>query len=159
MAKKQSAGIVLYRIRQDELEVFLVHPGGPYWAGKDEGAWSVPKGEIEEGDEPLQTAKREFAEETGLPITGKFRALAPLKQPGGKLIHAWAVEGDLNATKVKSNLFSMEWPPHSGITQQFPEVDKGDWFDIPVAMQKILPGQQPFLVALQALRARAAHGG
>ena len=157
MTKKQSAGIVLYRLRQDTIEVFLVHPGGPYWAGKDEGAWSIPKGEIQEGDEPLQTAKREFAEETGLPIAGEFRALAPLKQPSGKLIHAWAVEGDIDPGAVKSNLFPMEWPPRSGITQEFPEIDQGAWFSIPLAMQKLLPGQRPFLDALHTLTARPAH--
>ena len=156
MTTKQSAGIVLYRIRPDQLEVFLVHPGGPYWAGKDEGAWSIPKGEIPQGDEPLQTAKREFAEETGSPITGEFRALGTLKQPSGKVIHAWAVEGDLDPGTVKSNLFSMEWPPRSGIIREFPEVDCGAWFDMAAAARKLSPGQRPFLDALPAPRSAAS---
>jgi predicted NUDIX family NTP pyrophosphohydrolase len=151
MAKKLSAGIVLYRVRQGELEVFLVHPGGPYWAKKDEGAWSIPKGEFEPGDDPLTMAKREFLEETGSPIAAGFRPLTPLKQPSGKVVHAWAAEGDIDATTVNSNLFSMEWPPRSGITQEFPEVDKGAWFNIPAAWQKLLPGQRPFLDELQKL--------
>jgi len=113
MAKKTSAGIVLYRIRSDVLEVFLVHPGGPFWAKKDAGAWSIPKGEFEEGVDPLETAKREFHEETGTLIDGAFIELTPLRQPGGKLIYGWAVNGDIDASSIKSNMFSMEWPPRS----------------------------------------------
>ncbi len=149
MAKKTSAGILLYRIRSEALEVFLVHPGGPFWAKKDAGAWSIPKGEFDEGSDPLETAKREFLEETGSPATGGFIALTPLKQPSGKLIHAWAVHGDIDAASIKSNTFSMEWPPRSGKQQEFPEVDRGGWFVIPLALEKLLPGQHGFLDELQ----------
>src|SRR5689334_13919801 len=128
MGKKLSAGILLYRIRSGTLEVLLVHPGGPFWTRKDLGAWSIPKGEFEEGDDPLETAKREFLEETGAPVSGKFVALTPRKQKSGKLVHAWAVEGDLDASTIVSNSFSMEWPPRSGKQQEFPEVDRGEWF-------------------------------
>ncbi len=149
MAKKTSAGILLYRIRSETLEVFLVHPGGPFWAKKDAGAWSIPKGEFDEGADPLETAKREFHEETGSPISGEFIALTPLKQPSGKLIYAWAVHGDIDAPSIKSNTFSTEWPPRSGRQQEFPEIDKGGWFAIPVALEKLLPGQHGFLDELQ----------
>jgi len=145
MAKKTSAGILLYRVRSGVLEVFLVHPGGPFWAKKDAGAWSIPKGEIEEGADSLETAKREFLEETGSPIDGNFLELTPQKQRSGKLVHAWAVEGEIDASSVRSNSFSMEWPPRSGKQQEFPEVDKGEWFNIPVARKKLLAGQRGFL--------------
>ncbi len=156
MAKKLSAGILLYRVREGEIEVFLAHPGGPYWAKKDNGAWSIPKGEFEEGDDPLATAKREFLEETGSPVEGKFQPLSPVKQRSGKVVHAWVVEGDIDATTVKSKPFSMEWPPRSGIAQEFPEVDKGEWFNIPSARKKLLPGQRGFLEELQNLVGHAA---
>lgn len=149
MAKKLSAGIVLYRLRDGAIEVFLVHPGGPFWARKDDGAWSIPKGEYAEGDDPLAVAKREFHEETGFEVTGTFRALSSLKQPSGKVISAWAVEGDADAAAITSNLFSLEWPPKSGKTQEFPEVDRAGWFDLPTARIKLLPGQRPFLDQLQ----------
>lgn len=149
MAKKTSAGILLYRFRSETLEVFLVHPGGPFWAKKDVGAWSIPKGEFDEGTDPLEAAKREFHEETGSPISGEFIALTPLKQPSGKLIHAWAVHGDIDASSIKSNTFSMEWPPRSGRQQEFQEIDKGEWFTIPAALEKLLPGQYGFLDELQ----------
>lgn len=149
MAKKNSAGILLYRIRSVALEVFLVHPGGPFWAKKDAGAWSIPKGEFEEGADPLETAKREFFEETGSPIDGRFIALTQQKQRSGKLVHAWAVEGDIDASSVRSNSFSMEWPPRSGKQQEFAEVDKGEWFTIPVAREKLLSGQRGFLDELE----------
>ena len=110
MPKKASAGLLLYRRRAD-LEVFLVHPGGPFWAKKDAGAWSLPKGEFEEGEDPLHAAKREFAEETGFTIDGEFRRLEPTKQRGGKVVHAWAIAADYDASKIRSNLFSLEWPP------------------------------------------------
>src|ERR1044072_4254156 len=113
---KRSAGLLLYRARAGAIEVFLVHPGGPFWAKKDAGAWSVPKGEIGEGENPLEAAKREFTEETGFPIAGEFRPLEPLKQSGGKLVHAWAVEADCDPSQLRSNLFSLEWPPKSGQT-------------------------------------------
>jgi predicted NUDIX family NTP pyrophosphohydrolase len=149
MANKNSAGIFLYRIRSEALEVFLVHPGGPFWARKDAGAWSIPKGEFEEGGDPLETAKREFFEEIGLPVDGRFVALTPQKQRGGKLVQAWAVEADIDASCVRSNTFSMEWPPRSGTQQEFPEIDKGEWFTIPVAREKLLAGQCGFLEELE----------
>jgi predicted NUDIX family NTP pyrophosphohydrolase len=144
MPKKATAGLLLYR-RRGELEVFLVHPGGPLWANKDIGAWSLPKGEFEEGEEPLQAAKREFAEETGFSVDGEFRLLEPLKQRGGKIVHAWAIEADCDAARVRSNLFSMQWPPKSGRIQQFPEVDRAAWFTIPEARRRILPSQSGFI--------------
>ena len=153
MPKRTSAGILLYRLHGGTCEVFLVHPGGPYWRGKDAGAWSIPKGELEEGDDPLAAAQREFHEETGRRLSGKLVALAPLRQPSGKLVHAWATQGDIDASSVKSNTFSMEWPPHSGRQQQFPEVDRGEWFEIAAAREKILRGQRPFLDQLLALLA------
>jgi predicted NUDIX family NTP pyrophosphohydrolase len=145
VAEKASAGILLYRIRSAALEVFLVHPGGPFWMKKDEGAWSIPKGEIEDDEDLLESARREFHEETGSPVGGDFLALQPLRQRSGKLIHAWAVEGDIDAASVKSNLFSMEWPPNSGTIRQFPEVDRAEWFAIPEAQKKLLLGQRGFL--------------
>jgi predicted NUDIX family NTP pyrophosphohydrolase len=151
MPKKLSAGIVLYRIRQDRPEVFLVHPGGPFWTNKDDGAWSIPKGEFDEKDDPLAAARREFFEETGCTIDGKFHALTPVKQPSGKLICAWAVEGDVDVTKLSSNYFSIEWPPRSGKHQEFPEVDRGGWFDLREAEEKLLRGQRPLLDQLRTL--------
>ena len=150
MAKKLSAGLLLYR-RRGELEVFLVHPGGPFWAKKDAGAWSIPKGEIGEGEEPLQAAQREFSEETGFPIGGVFRALEPLKQSGGKTVHAWAIEADCDPSQLRSNLFPLEWPPKSGQTREFPEVDRAAWFMIPEARGKILKGQIGFIDQLIAI--------
>lgn len=150
MPKKQSAGIVAYRMRSNAPEFFLVHPGGPFWAKKDDGAWSIPKGEFVEGEEKLQAARREFAEETGLPLDGTFAELAPVKQPGGKLVHSWAIEQELDASSIKSNLFTLEWPPRSGRRQEFPEVDRAAWFAWPLALRKVLKGQRPIL--LQVLR-------
>src|SRR5215216_3784299 len=127
---KHSAGVLLYRKLNNELQVFLVHPGGPFWKNKDEGAWSVPKGEYEESEDPLEAAKREFYEETGHYIDGRFTALAPVRLKSGKIIHAWAVEGDVDHHQIKSNLFEMEWPPKSGKTQAFAEVDRAGWFTV-----------------------------
>ena len=141
---KQSAGILLYRRKKDLLEVLLVHPGGPFWAKKDQGAWSIPKGEYE-GEDALAAAKREFEEETGIPIEGEILALGQQKQKGGKLVDAWAVEGDLDAERVRSNTFEMEWPPKSGKKQQFPEIDKAGWFPVATALEKINPGQAAFI--------------
>ena len=151
MAKKLSAGILLYRIRSRALEVLLVHPGGPFWAKKDSDAWSIPKGEFDEGADPLETAKREFLEETGSPVGGPFAALTPRKQKSGKIIHAWAAEGDLDASSIVSNLFTMEWPPRSGKHREFPEVDRGEWFTIPAAREKLQEGQLGFLDDLELL--------
>jgi predicted NUDIX family NTP pyrophosphohydrolase len=151
MAKKRSAGILLYRMRNDGVEVFLVHPGGPFWAKKDEGAWSIPKGEYTDGDDPLATAQREFHEETGSRVAGSFRVLSPLVQPSGKVISAWAVEGDLDPATVTSNSFSLEWLPRSGLIREFPEVDRGAWFDLTAAREKLQQGQRGFLDQLERL--------
>jgi len=147
MAKKNSAGLLLYR-RRAGLEVFLVHPGGPFWAKKDLGAWSLPKGEFNEDEEPLEAAKREFTEETGFTIEGAFHQLEPLRQRGGKVVHAWAVEADCDASQIRSNLFSLEWPPKSGRMRQFPEVDRAAWFPIDEARRRILPSQLGFIEQL-----------
>jgi predicted NUDIX family NTP pyrophosphohydrolase len=141
---KQSAGILLYRRKNEQLEVLLVHPGGPFWTKKDRGAWSIPKGEYE-GEEALAAAKREFEEETGFPIEGETLALSRQKQKGGKLVDAWAVEGDFNPDKLSSNTFEMEWPPKSGQRQRFPEIDKAGWFAVETALEKINPGQAAFI--------------
>jgi predicted NUDIX family NTP pyrophosphohydrolase len=153
MAKaKQSAGLLMYRIRDGEPEVFLVHPGGPLWAKRDEGAWSIPKGEYSDEEDPLAAAKREFQEETGIePGDGPFRPLEPLRQKGGKLVRAWVVEGDLEVSSIRSDTFTMEWPPRSGRTASFPEVDRGAWFTPSQAREKILKGQVGFLEQLQGL--------
>ena len=139
----------MYRLSDDGPEVFLVHPGGPFWAKKDEGAWSVPKGLFEDDENPLEAARREFREETGLDITGDFMELTPLKQPSGKVVYVWAVEGNIDAAAIKSNMFPMEWPPKSGKQQEFPEVDRGGWFTMAQAREKLLPGQRGFLDELQ----------
>ncbi len=144
MAKKTSAGLLLFR-RRGELEVFLVHPGGPFWAKKDAGAWSLPKGEIGAGEDPLETAKREFTEETGFTVDGEFRQLEPVKQSGGKVVQAWAIEADCDPAQLRSNRFSMEWPPKSGKVREFPEVDRAAWFNIPEAGKRINPAQKGFL--------------
>jgi predicted NUDIX family NTP pyrophosphohydrolase len=147
MAKK-SAGLLLYRKVDDSVEVFLVHPGGPFWAKKDEGAWSIPKGELTEGEEALEAAKREFQEETGFAVEGRFEALEPVKQASGKIVYAWAIEGDIDSSAIRSNNFSMEWPPGSKKIREFPEVDRGGWFALATARQKILTGQSPLLEEL-----------
>src|SRR5215217_560880 len=138
---RKSAGILLYKITNDSTEFFLVHPGGPFWKGKENGAWSIPKGEYPEDEEPLSAAKREFEEETGKKITGNFIELQPIKQKGGKLVYAWAVEGDINAAAIISNSYKMEWPYKSGKWQNYPEVDKAGWFTAEEARQKINPAQ------------------
>jgi predicted NUDIX family NTP pyrophosphohydrolase len=159
MAKKESAGLLMYRLHDSTLEVFLVHPGGPYWAKKDLGAWSVPKGEFEEGEDPLKAAKREFQEETGFLPEGSFVALTPVKQPGGKIVHAWAARGNCDAKTIVSNIFSIEWPPRSGKRQEFPEVDRAGWFTMDVAKEKILKGQVDFLEQLSQMVKRDLAGG
>ena len=126
-----------------------MHPGGPFWMRKDAGAWSIPKGESEDDADLLETAKREFFEETGSPIAGSFVSSKPLKQRSGKLVHAWMVEGDIDAASIRSNTFSMEWPPRSGKQQEFPEVDKGGWFTLSAAREKLLAGQLGFLEELE----------
>ena len=151
MAKKNSAGILLHRLRGSGIEVFLVHPGGPFWATKDAGAWSMPKGEFEAGEDPLEAAKREFKEETGFAVEGNLIELTPVKQPGGKVVYAWAVMGDCEAESIKSNTFSLEWPPRSGKRKEFPEVDRAGWFTPEVAREKILKGQLNFLEELKRM--------
>jgi predicted NUDIX family NTP pyrophosphohydrolase len=155
---KVSAGILLYRRPAGGIEVFLVHPGGPFWAKKDDGAWSIPKGEPAPGEDLLESARREFTEETGLSLDGGFEALPPVRQAGGKIVHGWAVEGDCDSAAVRSNSFSLEWPPRSGRRQDFPEIDRADWFDLPTARQKLNPGQRPLLAALERLLAARPDG-
>jgi len=151
---KQSAGVLLYRFRQAAPEAFLVHPGGPFWAKKDVGAWSIPKGEAAPGEDLLTCAQREFTEETGSTIAGEYRALAPIKQSGGKLVHAWAVEGDCDAAAIKSNTFDLEWPPRSGRVQAFSEVDRAQWFGLASARDKINPAQRGLIDELERLLLR-----
>jgi len=138
----------MYRRQGNRLEVLLMHPGGPFWARKDLGAWSIPKGEYEDGEEPLRAAVREFIEETGLEPRGSFLELAPVRQKGGKIVSAWAFEGDCDPGSLRSNTFSLEWPPRSGRMKEFPEVDRAAWYDLDEAREKILPSQIPFLEEL-----------
>jgi predicted NUDIX family NTP pyrophosphohydrolase len=147
-----SAGLLLYRPRNSGVQVFLVHPGGPYWAKKDEGAWSVPKGLVDSGEEHLACARREFREETGFepPRSGAELDLGSFRLPSGKQLRVWAIAGDCDPTALHSNLFEMEWPPKSGRTARFPEVDRGDWFDRQEALVKIAAGQRPILERLYA---------
>jgi predicted NUDIX family NTP pyrophosphohydrolase len=148
---KRSAGILLFRNSIDGLQVLLIHPGGPFWAKKDAGAWSIPKGEYADGEDPLTAARREFAEETGIAVDGEFVALGELKQPGGKLVIAWALKGDLDAAAIRSNTFQLEWPPKSGKMREFPEVDAAAWLSIDAARSKLLKGQLEFLDRLISL--------
>jgi predicted NUDIX family NTP pyrophosphohydrolase len=148
---KQSAGILLYRMTDKQLQVFLVHPGGPFFQKKDEGAWSIPKGEYVNGEDPLAAAQREFEEETGQTISGNFVKLQPVKQKSGKVVQAWAVEGDIDRDAIKSNLFEIEWPPKSGKRVSFPEIDRAEWFTIEIAKQMILPGQLGLIEELERL--------
>jgi predicted NUDIX family NTP pyrophosphohydrolase len=143
--KKHSAGIFLFRFKNKKLEVMLVHPGGPFWAKKDDGAWSIPKGLFDENENPLDAAKREFKEETGFEVDGEFINLGELEQPSKKMIHVWALEKDLDAAKIVSNKFTLEWPRNSGILQEYPEVDKAGWFNIEQARKKISKGQMGFI--------------
>jgi predicted NUDIX family NTP pyrophosphohydrolase len=138
--QKKSAGILAYR-KKDGPEVFLVHPGGPFFKKKDEGVWSIPKGEFEETESPLAAARREFIEETGFELMGELIELKPVKQKAGKIVYAWAVETDINEKEIQSNTFTMEWPPRSGKTQEFAEIDKAGWFTISEAKLKINPAQ------------------
>lgn len=147
---KQSAGILLFKRTAVGLRVLLVHPGGPFWAARDLGSWTVPKGEIAPGEEPLDAARREFAEETGSAAEGTPLALPSIRQAGGKLVNAWAVEGDFDVATLRSGTFEVEWPPRSGRTASFPEVDRAQWFSLEEAARKILPSQQPLLSALRS---------
>lgn len=146
----KSAGILLYRIKEGKLEVFLVHPGGPYWRKKDLGAWSIPKGEFDDqegssGETDLEAAIREFQEETGFSLAGDFMPLGSQKQKGGKTVFAWALEFDLDPAEIQSNSFDLEWPPRSGKTQTFPEIDRAGWFSVEAALEMINPGQAGFI--------------
>ena len=152
---KTSAGILLFRRGPAGVEVMLVHPGGPFWAKKDAGAWSIPKGLADEGEDLLAAAKREFLEETGTSVKGEFLALGAHKQPGGKTIVAWALEGDFDPATLKSNMFAIEWPPRSGRMAEFPEVDRAAWYSIDEALEKVNKGQTPIINALDSLTARS----
>ena len=145
---KISAGLLMYRVRDSELQVLLVHPGGPFFAAKDDGVWSVPKGEIEAGEDLLSAARREFAEETGFSSAPPFIELEPVTQKGGKVVHAWAFAGDCDPTRLRSNLFQLEWPPRSGQFLAFPEVDRAAWLSIPSAKRKVKAAQVPLLEEL-----------
>lgn len=141
---RRSAGILLYRLRENQVEVFLVHPGGPFWQDKEVGAWSIPKGEFAEGEDPLQAARREFREETGQEVAGSFIELNPIQQKGGKRVYAWAMEGDMNAANIVSNTFRQEYPYKSGKWIKVPEVDKAAWFGVEEARKWINPAQAAF---------------
>ncbi len=151
MPTKTSAGLLLYRRRAGGLEVLLVHPGGPFWTNKDRHAWSIPKGEVQPGETPLAAARREFAEETGLPVAGEPVALRPIRQSGAKIVQAFALEGDADPAAITSITFPLTWPPRSGTIQHFPEVDRAAWFPLPTARQKLHKGQAPLLDQLLAL--------
>ncbi|MFT3732176.1 MAG: NUDIX domain-containing protein [Hyphomicrobium sp.] len=148
MKSKTSAGLLLHR-RRGDLEVLLAHPGGPYWRNKDEGAWTIPKGEVQDGEEPDLAALREFAEETGFQPQGERLSLGSVRQAGGKLVHVWSIEADWDPQNLVSNMFSIEWPPRSGRMQPFPEIDKAAWFDLAAAHRKILRSQSEFLNRLE----------
>lgn len=154
-AARRSAGILLYRFRAGAPEVLLVHPGGPFWRRKDDGAWSIPKGEAAPGEDLLARARAELAEETGAAVDGDFRALAPCRQAGGKTVHAFAVAGDFDPAALVSNAFEIEWPPRSGRRQSFPEIDRAGWFSLAAAREKILAGQKSLLDQLEAMLAGA----
>ncbi|HEX4413411.1 MAG TPA: NUDIX domain-containing protein [Lacipirellulaceae bacterium] len=148
---KQSAGLVIYRRRNERTEYFLVHPGGPFWQNKDAGSWSIPKGEFGPEEIPLDVAQRELLEETGLRVDGPFLPLGPIKQKGGKIVHAWAVAADFDADQIQSNTFSIEWPPRSGKLREFPEVDRAAWFDFDTALEKMVEAQRDLLKQLEKL--------
>jgi predicted NUDIX family NTP pyrophosphohydrolase len=146
-----SAGILPYRRREGGLEVFLVHPGGPFWRNKDAGAWSIAKGEMNADEDAEAVARREFSEETGVSLAARLEPLGEIRQRGGKHVQAFAVEAELDVQAVKSNMFEIEWPPKSGKMQSFPEIDRAGWFDLPAARDKLLASQRPFLDRLEAL--------
>ncbi|HXS55349.1 MAG TPA: NUDIX domain-containing protein [Hanamia sp.] len=151
---KKSAGILWYRFQNNQVEVFLVHPGGPFWAKKDQGTWSIPKGEFEESEDPLSAAKREMHEETGIDVNlhpSEYSELDPVRQKSGKVVFAWAAQGDFDPSSIDSNSFEMEWPPKSGKTKSFPEVDKAEWFGLTIAKEKIVAGQAPLISQLETL--------
>jgi predicted NUDIX family NTP pyrophosphohydrolase len=147
--KKQSAGILPYKLVKGKPFFFIGHPGGPYYRNKDVGFWSIVKGEMDEGEEPLRAAIREFKEETGLDVTGPFIELTPVKQKSGKIVHVWAVKQDFATDKIVSNTFTLEWPPRSGKMVEFPELDKFEWFDKATTLLKLIRGQIPFVYELE----------
>ena len=151
MTKAQSAGVILYRRRQGHVEVLLVHPGGPFWANKDAGAWSIPKGEFDESEVAEAAARREFEEETGVALTAGLTALTPVAQSRGKTVHAFAAEADFDPAGISSNTFTLEWPPRSGRLQSFPEIDRAAWLTLDDARSKIVAGQRPILDQLARL--------
>jgi predicted NUDIX family NTP pyrophosphohydrolase len=151
-----SAGLLMYRIHDGELQVLLAHPGGPYFQNKDEAAWSIPKGEVEADEDWLATAKREFEEETGITPTGPFIALTAIRQKGGKFVHAWAFKGDCDPSAIVSNTFTMEWPPKSKKQMEFPEIDRADFFGVAAAKQKIKAGQESLIEELEGILKREA---
>ena len=156
---KISAGVLLYRTREADVQVLLVHPGGPFWANKDDGAWSIPKGLADDGEDLQAAARREFFEETGALVAGAFIDLGAHKQPGGKTVVAFACEGDFDPGSLRSNVFTMEWPPRSGRTAEFPEVDRAGWFSLDEAVKKVTKGQRPIIAALaEKLGATPAKG-
>jgi predicted NUDIX family NTP pyrophosphohydrolase len=149
---KTSAGVLLFRFKNEYPEILLFHPGGPYWAKKDAGVWSIPKGELNENEEPIKAAERELLEETGIEIKGGLIPLTPVKQKNNKIVFAWALEQDFDPQNLVSNLFEIEWPPGSGIKKQFPEMDRGSWFRIEEAKVKILGAQIPFITELEKIK-------
>jgi len=146
-----SAGLLMYRIQNGNIQVLLAHPGGPFFVKKDEGAWSIPKGEPDAGEDLLLTARREFEEETGLKPAGPLIPLEPIQQKGGKIVHAWALQGDCDPAAIRSNTFTMEWPPKSGRQMEFPEMDRAEWFDLGTARRKIHAGQEALIDQLETL--------
>lgn len=159
MARKDSVGVLAWRRTAAGPEFFLVHPGGPFWAKRDFAAWSIPKGEREADEDPLAAARREFREETGQAVDGDFVALAPCRQPGGKVVAAWLVEASVDAARIESNDFTMEWPPRSGRQARFPEVDRAGWFTLEVALAKVHRGQRPILLEAARRLGIAGTGG
>ena len=146
-----SAGLLMYRIKDGVFQVLLAHPGGPYFVKKDDGAWSIPKGEPNGSEDLLVTAQREFEEETSIKPTGPFISLKPIQQKGGKIVHAWAFEGDCDSKAIKSNMFTMEWPAKSGRQMEFPEIDRAEWFDLEMARKKIKAGQEALIDELSTI--------
>ncbi|RWE31513.1 MAG: NUDIX domain-containing protein [Mesorhizobium sp.] len=142
---KRSAGLLIYRRSLGDIQVLLVHPGGPFWAKKDNGAWSIPKGLVDQGEDELAAGRRETGEELGMKVEGSFARLGDYRQPGGKIVSAWSVEADIDVAAIRSNTFTMEWPPRSGSMKEFPEVDRAGWFTLAEAEVKILQGQRPML--------------
>ena len=156
---RPSAGILMYRRQGDTVQVLLGHPGGPYWRRRDAGAWTIPKGEVDDGEAPEATARREFEEELGIAVTGALQPLGRVRQRGGKDVETFAIEGDFDVGTLRSNRFELEWPPHSGRRVPFPEIDRAGWFALPMARRQILPSQEPMLDRLETMLRDAIGGG